>query len=77
MQLDDCPPDPQPYESPIAITAFKHLVGSLRGHDLGVFAVLLDEQIGRAPDVDVRGRRQNSTTTKRPRNMACLAHFGN
>jgi len=37
---------------------FKHQVGSLRSHDLGIFAVLLDNKIGRAPDVDVRGYRQ-------------------
>ena len=77
MQLDDCALDPQPNEPALVITAFEHQVGSLRGHDLGIFAALLHDEIGRAPDVDVRGRRQNSTTTKPPRNMACLAHFGN
>src|SRR5438477_13187157 len=73
LQLSDCSPDPQPYEATFGVTAFKHQVGSLRSYDLGIFAVLLDEQIGRAPDVDIRGHCRNSTTMKRPRNIGCPA----
>ena len=58
LQLSDGPPDPQPYDPTFGITAFKYLVGSLRSHYLGIFAVLLDKEIGRAPDVDIRGHRR-------------------
>jgi hypothetical protein len=66
LRVGDCPLNPEPYEPPVVIAAFEHQVGSLRSHDLGVSAVLLDDEIGRTPDVDIRGHRRNSTTMSRP-----------
>jgi len=37
LQLDDRALNPEPYEPAFGITAFKHQVGSLRSHDLGIF----------------------------------------
>lgn len=59
LQLGDCPPDPKPYDPALGITAFEHLVGSLRRHDFGIFAVLPDKEVGRAPDVDVWSHREH------------------
>ena len=69
LQLDDCPLDPQPHEPAFGITAFTHLIGSLGSHDLSILAVLLHKEIGRAPDVDVRGYRHYSTTGASARNI--------
>jgi hypothetical protein len=38
----------------VEITAFEHLIGTLRGLDFGIRPVALNEQVGGAPDVEVR-----------------------
>ncbi len=52
----DRPRDPPPDRAPFHIASLEPLVGLYVCEDRGVLAVLLDEQVGGAVDVEVTGR---------------------
>ena len=47
------PPDPPPHAVALAIAAVEHQIFQPRGFKLRVLAALADQQVGRAPNVEI------------------------
>src|SRR6266496_4345528 len=54
LKLGDRAPDPHPYNLPVVVTAVDHHFGALGRDNLGLGAMLTYQQIGGAPDIEVR-----------------------
>jgi hypothetical protein len=56
LQLTDRSLDPHPHSPAVDVSAIEELISLAVRNDLGLGAVLPDQQIGRTPDIDV-GKR--------------------
>ena len=54
LKLRNRSPDPQPDTLAVMIASVEHQIGALGRDDLCVIAVLLDQQVGCSPNIDVR-----------------------
>ena len=65
LQLDDGASNPQPDGVAFMILPLPKLIRPLSGDDLGILAVLLDEQRGGMPDVHIGNHRMMITASFR------------
>jgi hypothetical protein len=53
LQIGDRPPDANPDELSVAVTAFEHLIGSPGRHYFGVGTMFAGQQIGGSPYIAI------------------------
>ena len=53
LQIEDRAPNSHPDDLSVVVAALMHQIGPLRGLYFSIGAVLLDEQVRGAPDVDI------------------------